>query len=122
MPSDFQKNRQIIDDIMHDIMVKPLPCGVRLMAIFDDSCHSGIALDLPCIYLIQGKVKEANFLSEGSNAIKNASILRDYRYKNVNISYQQMLNSVRVILLTKYSQKPQLSTSHEMEMNSLFII
>ncbi|CAG8751641.1 uncharacterized protein OCT59_030185 [Rhizophagus irregularis] len=74
MPSDFQKNRQIIDDIMHDIMVKPLPCGVRLMAIFDDSCHSGIALDLPCIYLIQGKVKEANFLSEGSNAIKNASM------------------------------------------------
>uniref|UniRef100_U9TNU4 Peptidase C14 caspase domain-containing protein n=1 Tax=Rhizophagus irregularis (strain DAOM 181602 / DAOM 197198 / MUCL 43194) TaxID=747089 RepID=U9TNU4_RHIID len=66
MPSDFQKNGQIIDDIMHDIMVKPLPCGVRLMAIFDDSCHSGTALDLPFIYSTQGKVKEANFLSEGN--------------------------------------------------------
>ncbi|POG79593.1 caspase domain-containing protein [Rhizophagus irregularis DAOM 181602=DAOM 197198] len=195
MPSDFQKNGQIIDDIMHDIMVKPLPRGVRLTAIFD-SCHSGTALDLPFIYSTQGKVKEANLLSEGSNAIKNACMsyligdigviktslilfgkkatsgksiseknkrnkssladvislsgckdgqtsadaknemgqdtgamsyaliktLRDYRNKNVDISYQQMLNSVRVILSNKYSQKPQLSASHEMEMNSLFII
>lgn len=37
---------QIVDDIMHDIMVRPLPPGCRLTAIFD-SCHSGTALDLP---------------------------------------------------------------------------
>lgn len=34
--------------VMHDIMVKPLPAGCRLTAIFD-SCHSGSSLDLPYI-------------------------------------------------------------------------
>lgn len=49
--------------VMHDIMVKSLPAGCRLTAIFDvrepsfhfssvsrpQSCHSGSALDLPYI-------------------------------------------------------------------------
>ncbi|RIA93234.1 caspase domain-containing protein [Glomus cerebriforme] len=190
MPLDFQKNGQIIDDIMHDIMVRPLPPGVRLTAIFD-SCHSGTALDLPYIYSTHGKVKEPNLLSESSNALMNAgmSYLRgdfggiktslvsfgkkatsgknisaqnkqtksspadvimlsgckdgqtsaDTNEAGVNtgamsyaliktlrankdISYQQMLNSVRDILSAKYSQKPQLSASHEMDMNLMFII
>jgi hypothetical protein len=73
MPLDFQKNGQIIDDTMHEIMVKPLPPGVRLTAIFD-SCHSGTALDLPYVYSTQGKIKEPNILSEGHNAIMNAGI------------------------------------------------
>ncbi|GBC07580.1 hypothetical protein RclHR1_07540018 [Rhizophagus clarus] len=190
MPLDFQKNGQIIDDTMHDIMVRPLPPGVRLTAIFD-SCHSGTALDLPYIYSTHGKVKEPNLLSEGSNAIMNAgmsylrgdfggiktslislgkkatsgksisaknkiqksspadvimlsgckdgqtsadtneagvntgamsyALIKTLR-ANKNISYQQMLNSVRDVLSAKYSQKPQLSASHEMDMNLMFII
>jgi hypothetical protein len=58
----------IIDDEMHAVMVKPLPAGCRLTAIYDceqahvmlwlcridDSfstlaCHSGTALDLPYV-------------------------------------------------------------------------
>jgi len=35
---------------MHDIMVKPLPAGCRLTAIFD-CCHSGSLLDLPYEYV-----------------------------------------------------------------------
>ncbi|CAI2165836.1 7042_t:CDS:2 [Funneliformis geosporum] len=190
MPLDFVKKGQIVDDVMHDIMVKPLPPGVRLTAIFD-SCHSGTALDLPYIYSTQGKVKEPNILSEGGNAIlsagksymrgdisgiksslmsfgkkatsgksiaeknrQNKSSLADVimlsgckdaqtsadtneagvntgamsyaliktMRENKNISYQQMLNSVRDILASKYSQKPQLSASHEMDMNLMFLI
>lgn len=49
-PVDHDKYKgesgQIVDDLMHDIMVKPLVEGCRLTCIFD-SCHSGTALDLP---------------------------------------------------------------------------
>ncbi|KAG8871659.1 Ca(2+)-dependent cysteine protease [Tulasnella sp. 331] len=48
---------QIVDDEMHDILVKPLPAGCRLTAIFD-CCHSGSLLDLPYVYSTEGKVKE----------------------------------------------------------------
>ena len=51
-PVDFRQVGHIVDDEMHDIMVKPLLPGVRLTAIFD-SCHSGTALDLPYIYSTQ---------------------------------------------------------------------
>src|SRR5947199_1281369 len=38
-PVDFRTQGHIVDDEMHRIMVKSLPAGVRLTAIFD-SCHS----------------------------------------------------------------------------------
>jgi hypothetical protein len=45
-PTDYKKHGVIIDDELHKIMVKPLPEGCRLTALFD-SCHSGTVLDLP---------------------------------------------------------------------------
>ncbi|SAM07204.1 hypothetical protein [Absidia glauca] len=61
---------QIIDDEMNAIMVRPLPRGCRLTAIFD-SCHSGTALDLPYVYSTQGAVKEQNmFKDAGSGLVK----------------------------------------------------
>ncbi|KZS87306.1 hypothetical protein SISNIDRAFT_471061 [Sistotremastrum niveocremeum HHB9708] len=38
--------RLITDDDMHDILIRPLPPGCRLTALFD-CCHSGTVLDLP---------------------------------------------------------------------------
>jgi len=49
MPVDFQTAGQIDDDTIHDLLVRPLPAGVRLTAIFD-SCHSQTAMDLPYLY------------------------------------------------------------------------
>jgi len=37
-------------------------------------------------------------------------------------SYSQMLNTVRDELRSKYSQKPQLSSSHPMDTNLLFVM
>ncbi|GBE88812.1 predicted protein [Sparassis crispa] len=37
---------KIIDNDLHELLVKPLPPGAHLTAIFD-SCHSGTMLDLP---------------------------------------------------------------------------
>ncbi|KAG4083746.1 hypothetical protein H8356DRAFT_1747752 [Neocallimastix lanati (nom. inval.)] len=55
LPVDYKKSGQIVDDEMNAIMVRPLPEGVRLTAIFD-SCHSGTALDLPYVYADDGSL------------------------------------------------------------------
>ncbi|KNE55757.1 hypothetical protein AMAG_01634 [Allomyces macrogynus ATCC 38327] len=55
-PVDHAKSGMLTDDEMHAILVKPLPPGVKLTVVFD-SCHSGTALDLPFIYLPDGRCK-----------------------------------------------------------------
>jgi hypothetical protein len=67
-PVDFRQVGHIVDDEMHDIMVRTLQPGVRLTAIFD-SCHSGSALDLPYIYSTQGVLKEPNLAKEAGQGL-----------------------------------------------------
>lgn len=43
LPIDHDRAGQIIDDEIHDVMVRPLQKGVRLTAIFD-SCHRYVSL------------------------------------------------------------------------------
>ncbi|XP_039125644.1 metacaspase-1-like [Dioscorea cayenensis subsp. rotundata] len=45
-PLDYETEGMIVDDDINNILVRPLPTGVRLHAIVD-SCHSGTVLDLP---------------------------------------------------------------------------
>ncbi|GEQ71147.1 hypothetical protein JCM33374_g4828 [Metschnikowia sp. JCM 33374] len=69
-PLDFETAGPIIDDEMHDLMVKPLPPGCKLVALFD-ACHSGTALDLPFVYSTKGVVKEPNLWKDaGSGALQ----------------------------------------------------
>ncbi|KKA24348.1 hypothetical protein T310_1633 [Rasamsonia emersonii CBS 393.64] len=70
-PVDYKVAGHIVDDEMHDILVKPLLPGVRLTAIFD-SCHSGTALDLPYVYSTQGVLKEPNLAKEAAQDLFNA--------------------------------------------------
>ncbi|ORX39623.1 caspase domain-domain-containing protein [Kockovaella imperatae] len=66
-PVDFQQAGLIIDDdSAHDLLVKPLPAGCRLTAIFD-SCHSGTVMDLPYAYTVEGNIKKPN-LFEGTQS------------------------------------------------------
>ncbi|KAJ8691306.1 Ca(2+)-dependent cysteine protease [Pleurotus ostreatus] len=186
---DFQESGHIVDDEMHEIMVRPLPPGCRLTAIYD-SCHSGTALDLPYIYSTEGKIKEPNLAAEvgqgllgavtsyargdmggvfqsamgifksATSSTKAEKITKATRTSPADViswsgckddqtsadtqeagqatgamsfafvsalkenpqqSYQQLLNSVRTILRDNYSQKPQLSASHPMDTDLLFI-
>ncbi|WVQ83251.1 metacaspase-1 [Cryptococcus sp. DSM 104549] len=190
-PLDFKQNGHIVDDESeHEIMVRPLPAGCRLTAIFD-SCHSGTALDLPYVYSTEGTIKEPNLLAEAGQGLLGAgmSYLRgdtsgmikgimglgkkvmnqnsgatektrqsktspadvimwsgckdsqtsadtqeagkatgamSYAFiaalnMNPQQSYLQLLNSIRDVLKGKYDQKPQLSASHPMDTNLLFI-
>lgn len=190
-PVDFESVGPIIDDEMHDIMVKPLPPGCKLTALFD-CCHSGTALDLPFVYSTKGVVKEPNLWKDaGTGAFKafvdyekgnitgaisavsgivkkvtnSGKVDRDaiirskmspadvislsgckddqtsadateagnktgamsWAFINVlsqnpNQSYMSLLNNMRQLLSTKYSQKPQLSASHPQDMNIALIL
>ncbi|KAI0259901.1 caspase domain-containing protein [Gloeopeniophorella convolvens] len=188
-PVDFKQAGHIVDDEMHNIMVRPLPPGCRLTAIYD-SCHSGSALDLPYIYSTEGKVKEPNLAAEAgqgllsavtsyargdmggvfksfgglvktatggrgaeqkarrtktspadaiswsgckdsqtsADAVEAGSATGAMSFAFISAltqqpqqSYQQLLQSIRSILRAKYSQKPQLSSSHPMDTNLQFI-
>ncbi|GJE88675.1 caspase family protein [Phanerochaete sordida] len=70
-PVDFKQNGHIVDDTLHDLLVKPLPPGCRLTAIFD-SCHSGSVLDLPYLYSTEGKIKEPNLAAEAGQGLMSA--------------------------------------------------
>ncbi|QBM88042.1 Caspase domain-containing protein [Metschnikowia aff. pulcherrima] len=190
-PLDFETAGPIIDDEMHDLMVKPLPPGCRLVALFD-ACHSGTALDLPFVYLTKGVVKEPNLWKDAGTGALQA--IMNYETGNIlgamsavsgifkkvsnhkstdrdriiqskmssadvislsgckddqtsadateagkstgamswafisvltqstNQSYLSLLNNMRNMLATKYSQKPQLSASHPQDMNLAFIM
>ncbi|KAL4875623.1 peptidase C14, caspase domain-containing protein [Aspergillus karnatakaensis] len=189
-PVDYRTAGHIVDDEMHDIMVRPLQPGVRLTAVFD-SCHSGTALDLPYVYSTQGILKEPNLAKEAASdlfsaitsygrgdlsgvaqtaigffkkaAIGDSARRRTMRTKtspadvvmfsgskddqtsadtfqdgeargalswafikvlqrHPNLSYVQLLNLIRAELEGKYTQKPQLSCSHPLDTNLLFVM
>ncbi|WVW81989.1 metacaspase-1 [Kwoniella bestiolae CBS 10118] len=190
-PLDHKQAGHIVDDeCEHHLLVRPLPAGCRLTAIFD-SCHSGSCLDLPYIYSTEGTIKEPNLLAEagqgllgagmsylkgdtggmikglmgiGKNLVNQNSDARkktqetktspadvimwsgckdsqtsadtqeagkatgamSYAFiasltKYPQQSYVQLLNTIRDELKGRYSQKPQLSASHPMDTNLLFI-
>ncbi|EIM19615.1 hypothetical protein WALSEDRAFT_52641 [Wallemia mellicola CBS 633.66] len=177
-PVDFQKltyvhTGHILDDTLHDELVRPLPAGCRLTAIFD-SCHSGTALDLPFIYDSNGDIKEPDVLKEASgelfsHRLPNGMIAplhdayyfskrlvtgkaQDRKQKKINFSpadvimfsaskdtqtaadavsidqnrdkdfsFIELLNAIRSKMEGKYTQRPQLSSSHEIDMDLDFV-
>jgi len=190
LPLDYQMTGQMADDELHARLVRPLPVGCRLTALFD-SCHSGTALDLPYVYSTSGNIKETNvtmnvgkgllgaameyargdvvgMVSGLFNTVKSATTNRSaaeytrqtrssgadvvmlsgckdsqtsadameagratgamsWAFISVlsqwpQLSYVQLLNATRDLLAAKYSQKPQLSASHPIDMNLLFVI
>lgn len=192
-PLDFETNGFIVDDLLHSMMVKTLPQGCRLTALFD-SCHSGSVLDLPYMYSTKGVLKEPNVMKEcGEGLLQSAiayasgnksamftglgSAVKSFMNKgraekaseytkqtktspadvismsgckddqtsadskeggvatgamsyafltvmgqNPNQSYLSLLQNMRDILQSKYSQKPQLSSSHPIDVNLQFIV
>jgi len=149
-PIDFKQSGHIIDDEMHAIMVKPLPPGCRLTAVFD-SCHSGTVLDLPFIYSSGARLRgsgiscrsrlrdasPADVISWSSCADDQtcADTFEDGKavgamshafmtslHDNPNQSYYQLLRSIKHLLQKDFSQTPQLGSSHHIDTNLRFVI
>lgn len=70
-PVDHKQAGHIVDDQIHELVVRPLQAGVRLTAIFD-SCHSGSVLDLPYLYSTKGVLKEPNLAKEAGQGLLEA--------------------------------------------------
>ncbi|ORX88438.1 hypothetical protein K493DRAFT_341283 [Basidiobolus meristosporus CBS 931.73] len=73
LPVDYKRAGQIVDDEINAILVRRLPPGVRLTAVFD-SCHSGTAMDLPYVYSSQGKLKEMNPMALAGQSLQRAML------------------------------------------------
>lgn len=56
-PVDYATAGMILDDELFDIIVKGLPQGVHVLSLMD-CCHSGTILDLPYVFLADGKQTE----------------------------------------------------------------
>ncbi|KAF8895967.1 peptidase C14, caspase domain-containing protein, partial [Infundibulicybe gibba] len=67
-PVDAATAGPILDDHLHKILVRPLPRGTRLTAIFD-SCHSGSALDLPFFYSASQQMRDPRILDVGQGTV-----------------------------------------------------
>jgi len=74
IPLDYAHAGQIVDDEVHDVLVRGLPKGVRLTAIMD-CCHSESVLDLPYSYNINGDLEIIeNNRSEGISKIISTGV------------------------------------------------
>jgi len=151
-PLDYEQRGVgiISDDIMNDLLVRPIPDGCRLTALFD-SCHSGSVLDLVYLYHGDGRLKKSEVSERfrrlkssagdvisfsgckdgqtSADVVKNGLAVGAMSYAfmkcldaNPKQSYQQLLKGVREILRKNYSQKPQLSSSHKIDTNILFVL
>jgi len=56
IPVDYQTAGMIVDDEIHELLVAPLPTGVRVTAVMD-CCHSGSVFDLPYSYKVDGSLE-----------------------------------------------------------------
>ncbi|KAJ1675923.1 Ca(2+)-dependent cysteine protease [Spiromyces aspiralis] len=72
-PADFTDPNAgyILDDDMNEIMVRSLPPGARLTAIFD-CCHSASALDLPFMYDHTGKLKNETAVAVAAKNLRSS--------------------------------------------------
>ncbi|CAE6500194.1 unnamed protein product [Rhizoctonia solani] len=66
-PTDCYTTGLLVDDDLYDMLVKPLPAGAGLTALFD-SCHSGSVLDLPWTYETGGTIKAPEDLEPDAQA------------------------------------------------------
>ncbi|KAJ7137203.1 caspase domain-containing protein [Mycena epipterygia] len=109
--------------------VNPLPPGCRLT-----SCHSGTVLDLPYSYDHHGRIKGLKITPQAlarkttpadvislsgckddqtsADTFIDGEAVGAASHMRPNQSYQEIMHEIRVILQPKFSQKPQLGSSH----------
>lgn len=143
-PIDYSTAGFITDDSISKIMMQ-FKETVKCRIIFD-SCHSGTALDLPCLYNIETNkfAKQNNnkfkakilfisgckdaqtsadaYINSQSQGALTASLLNTLKNANYNISFRHLLIKMRKYLLEGgYDQVPQMSTSNQnMNMDGIF--
>ncbi|OCH91741.1 hypothetical protein OBBRIDRAFT_509011 [Obba rivulosa] len=149
VPVDHKQYGIIIDDDMHEVLVKSLPCGCRLTAVVD-SCYSGSVLDLPYLYCCDGPEEcevTASFITRKTayadvilwSSCKDSQVCADTYVEGIAVSAMsnafitclsrnpdvtcgELLHALREIVRPYDGQKPQLSSSHPIDINVKFVM
>jgi len=102
LPLDYEENGVILDDLINDIMIKPLPKGCLLTALAD-CCHSGTVLDLPYTYKCNGEIEDVRDIDENNEEIDKEYLTNEIYKKN------KMIQEI----ISRNSSQPKLALSLE---------
>lgn len=119
-PVDYESAGQITDDELHEMLVKPLPKGCRLTAIFDCvsgaasfgspspsplrlsltlsscQCHSGSSIDLPFVYSTKGQIKGPEHLSDLKDGAVSA--FKAYTSKDIGGMFSSLALTAKKVI------------------------
>lgn len=146
-PMDYKTAGVVIDNDIYDTLVKVLPPGVRLTAVFD-CCHSGSIMDLPFVATCDTRDvhRAANdtscipasvvmfagckddqtsadaYQSEGTWGGALTYSLSSTLAEGKTLPVVQLLRKMQDALKGKYTQIPQLSSSHAFSTSGNFTL
>eukprot|EP00834_Sanchytrium_tribonematis_P005262 NODE_306_length_10184_cov_0.912246.p3 type:complete len:342 gc:universal NODE_306_length_10184_cov_0.912246:6381-7406(+) len=107
VPCDYESAGVIVDDTLNELLVKPLPEGVRLTCLFD-CCHSGSALDLPFTYLDNGKIEvvvnDASFQQAALQSLMQSG-LRMFE-GDKNRAFQELGDGIKLFMKNRNNENP----------------
>lgn len=127
----------VLGDIMYDILVKPLPRKCRLTAVLDCCGQFGTLFDLPfIIYDVDGRTRQSFHLeSSGADVICLSACMNSFNALGPHEggalgegpgnhgTYLDMIHNLRAYMSKKnLEQRPQLSSSHPIDINERFTI
>lgn len=141
-PVDFQSAGMMTDDLINDLIVKPLPEGARLTAVMD-CCHSGTGMDLPYqhtgrtwkeetnpyhtvgdVQLFSGCEDDdtsADCSGHGKAGGAMTTALCDVLRSDSSPSYPELMQRLsRVVKERGFSQRPQLTSSQAFDFDRVF--
>jgi hypothetical protein len=106
---DWESAGHILDDDLHDLMVKTLPAGVRLTCCFD-CCHSGTIMDVPYVYKCDGTIELSTSHVHMSAALKFLEAAKDLKDGSKLAATEKLKDGVRM-----FFSKPKRTEKERLE-------
>ena len=141
-PLDFGSAGMIADDFIYDNLIVKLPATATLFSIMD-SCNSGTVFDLPHIYITSPARNNNNnrhvatvvtvsgcrddqtsadaYINSKYQGAMTWSFINALTNAKFNIKIMDLINNMRILLKTNYTQVPLLAVSSEAQFDRVLI-